>query len=84
MVFDGAHLPEKAQTEDSRRESRELNLQKGMAFHNEGKHEAAKRCFQKCQDVTPQMAFELIEVNFHFFLERCFCFTFLLHMLIPF
>ena len=62
MVFDGAQLPEKEKTEENRRSSREINREKGMVFYSEGNHEAATKFFQKCQDITPDMAHKLIQV----------------------
>lgn len=42
---------------------REMYLQKGKALLKEGKKSGAMDCFQKCVDVTPDMALALIKVS---------------------
>ncbi|XP_042233541.1 exonuclease 1-like isoform X2 [Homarus americanus] len=60
MVFDGCHLPSKAVTETKRRENRERNRKKAKELLREGKIREAKECFQRCVDVTSEMAANVI------------------------
>ncbi|RUP44580.1 PIN domain-like protein, partial [Jimgerdemannia flammicorona] len=41
---------------------RNENKDKGIALLLEGKKEQAQKCFQKCVDVTPEMAYQFIKV----------------------
>ncbi|CAN0405293.1 unnamed protein product [Lampetra planeri] len=61
LVFDGCMLPSKKEVEKSRRERRQLNLQKGKQLLREGKVSEARACFTRCINVTPQMALEVIK-----------------------
>jgi exonuclease 1 len=63
IVFDGGPLPAKRGTEKERAQRRAENLQQGHALAAQGKHSAARECYCKCVDVTPQMAFQLIKVR---------------------
>ncbi|XP_045161100.2 exonuclease 1-like [Mercenaria mercenaria] len=60
LVFDGCHLPSKKNVEKSRREKRELNKKKAAQFLREGKRAEARECLQRCIDITPEMALELM------------------------
>ncbi|BFZ12204.1 hypothetical protein BsWGS_15243 [Bradybaena similaris] len=60
LVFDGGHLKSKADVEKTRRERRELHRKKAAQFLREGKRTEAKECLQRCVDITPQMALELM------------------------
>ncbi|CAG5131319.1 unnamed protein product [Candidula unifasciata] len=60
LVFDGGHLKSKADVEKTRRERRELHRKKAAQFLREGKRSEAKECLQRCVDITPQMALELM------------------------
>ncbi|KAK7067479.1 Rad2 nuclease, partial [Halocaridina rubra] len=60
LVFDGCHLPSKAATESKRRENRERNRRKAKELLREGKTREAKECFQRCVDITSEMAAEVI------------------------
>ncbi|KAL4237979.1 Rad2 nuclease [Mactra antiquata] len=60
MVFDGCHLPSKKNVEKSRREKRELNKKKAAQFLREGKRAEARECLQRCIDISPDMALELM------------------------
>ncbi|KAK6183560.1 hypothetical protein SNE40_011017 [Patella caerulea] len=62
LVFDGCHLPSKKEVEKSRRERRDLNRKKAAEFLREGRRAEARDCLQKCIDITPQMALELMNV----------------------
>ena len=60
MVFDGDYLPSKAATEESRANNREARKRAAMDLLNAGKPSLAAQEFQKCIDVTPEMASLLI------------------------
>ena len=61
MVFDGDYLPSKAATEDSRAKSREEKKKVAMELLQAGKPAQATQHFQKCIDITPEMAYALIQ-----------------------
>lgn len=61
MVFDGADLPSKDGTENSRKNLREVNHAKGMQALRTGNRGLATECFQRAVDVTPTMAHKLIK-----------------------
>ncbi|SCU93108.1 LADA_0G01376g1_1 [Lachancea dasiensis] len=56
MVFDGDALMVKKDTELKRRQKRIENREKGLALWNAGDKRQAYEYFQKCVDVTPEMA----------------------------
>ena len=56
MVFDGAKLPSKNDTEADREAKREMHRTQGFAFLRDDKRDAANSSFQKAVDVTPEMA----------------------------
>lgn len=60
VVFDGDYLPSKLHTEDSRAARRAEHLSMGMRFHSQGQKSKATECFQKCIDITPEMAYRFI------------------------
>jgi len=61
LVFDGSYLPSKAGQEERRRKTRQENKAKGLAFLRAGNRQQALECFQKCVDITPEMALEVIK-----------------------
>uniref|UniRef100_A0A3Q0TB13 Exonuclease 1 n=1 Tax=Amphilophus citrinellus TaxID=61819 RepID=A0A3Q0TB13_AMPCI len=61
LVFDGCNLPSKQEVEKARRERREANLQKGRQLLREGKLSEARECFNRCINITPAMAHNLIK-----------------------
>uniref|UniRef100_A0A665TLB9 Exonuclease 1 n=1 Tax=Echeneis naucrates TaxID=173247 RepID=A0A665TLB9_ECHNA len=61
LVFDGCNLPSKKEVERSRRERREVNLQKGRQLLREGKLSEARDCFARCVNITPAMAHNVIK-----------------------
>jgi exonuclease-1 len=61
LVFDGRNLPSKAGTEKKRRENRQKYRTMAVQYLREGKAREATECFQKCVDVTPAMAREVIQ-----------------------
>lgn len=62
MVFDGGRMPMKAEEEDSRRRGRAENRAKAAAHMAAGNVSAALEFYQRCVDVTPAMAKQVIEV----------------------
>jgi exonuclease-1 len=42
---------------------RELNKKKAAQFLREGKRAEARECLQRCIDITPEMALELMNVR---------------------
>lgn len=61
MVFDGDYLPSKAATEDSRARKREEKKKLANDLMRAGKPSQATQEFQKCVDITPEMASTLIQ-----------------------
>ncbi|KAM7433475.1 Rad2 nuclease [Porites harrisoni] len=61
LVFDGSYLPSKAGQEEQRRKTRQENKAKGLAFLRAGNRQQALECFQKCVDISPEMALEVIK-----------------------
>lgn len=61
MVFDGDYLPSKAATEESRAKSRDEKKKVAVELLQAGKAAQATQHFQKCIDITPEMACDLIE-----------------------
>ncbi|KAM0554178.1 hypothetical protein ACHAPJ_006977 [Fusarium lateritium] len=62
MVFDGDFLPSKAATEDSRAKKRDEKKKAAMELLRAGKPAQATQEFQKCIDITPEMASALIQL----------------------
>ncbi|THD21755.1 hypothetical protein D915_007644 [Fasciola hepatica] len=60
LVFDGANLPSKSETEKKRRESKEAYRKKAAEHLLRGDREAAQECFQRSVFVTPQMANDVL------------------------
>lgn len=61
MVFDGDFLPSKAMTEASREKSRDEKKKLALDLLKAGKPSQAAQEFQKCIDVTPEMAAAVIQ-----------------------
>ncbi|XP_033734001.1 exonuclease 1-like [Pecten maximus] len=61
MVFDGCRLPSKKDVEKSRREKREIYRKKAAQMLREGKRAEARECLQRCIDISPEMALELMK-----------------------
>lgn len=61
MVFDGGPLPSKAGTEESRAKSRNEKKKLAMELLRSGKAAQAAQEFQKCIDITPEMASAVIQ-----------------------
>ncbi|EEE55478.1 hypothetical protein OsJ_03659 [Oryza sativa Japonica Group] len=62
LVFDGGHLPMKGDQETKRERSRKENLERAKEHESAGNSRAAFECYQKAVDITPRIAFELIQV----------------------
>lgn len=60
VVFDGARLPAKSATEQSRAANRQKFRELGLREMQRGNRAAAEEHFQKAVDVTPHMAHEVI------------------------
>ncbi|KAG0317542.1 Rad2 nuclease [Dissophora globulifera] len=61
IVFDGGYLPSKAATEQDRLGRREESKKQAMDLHHSGKTKQALEQFRKCVDVTPEMAYAVIQ-----------------------
>lgn len=60
IVFDGGPLGSKAAVEQSRLEKRERNKSEAERLYACGDRAKAYKKFERCVDVTPQMAYEII------------------------
>ena len=60
VVLDGDQLPAKGGTEENRRFQRKVSLEKGRSLLAAGERQAAIHVFSKAVDVTPRMAWHLI------------------------
>ncbi|KAF9434990.1 Rad2 nuclease [Entomortierella beljakovae] len=61
VVFDGGYLPSKAVTEKERSSRREESRRQAAELLQGGKSKQALEQFRKCVDVTPSMAFAVIQ-----------------------
>ncbi|KAF9570208.1 Rad2 nuclease [Mortierella alpina] len=61
VVFDGGYLPSKAVTEQDRLGRREESKKQAMELLRCGKSKLALEQFRKCVDVTPEMAYVVIQ-----------------------
>ncbi len=61
LVFDGRNLPSKSETEKKRRENRAKYRKMAKDYLAAGQYKEARECFQRCIDITPQMARDVIE-----------------------
>uniref|UniRef100_UPI00358E7B30 exonuclease 1 n=1 Tax=Myxine glutinosa TaxID=7769 RepID=UPI00358E7B30 len=61
LVFDGCTLPSKCEVEKSRRQNRQENLQRGKQLLREGKTSEARKYFNRCINVTPHMALQVMK-----------------------
>lgn len=62
LVFDGGLLPMKSEQENKRGRSRKENLARAIDHESNGNNAGAYECYQKAVDVSPTMAYELIQV----------------------
>ncbi|TVU34906.1 hypothetical protein EJB05_16762 [Eragrostis curvula] len=63
LVFDGGLLPIKGDQETKRERSRKENLERAREHEAAGNSRAAFECYQKAVDITPRIAFDLIQVQ---------------------
>ncbi|CAH1402373.1 unnamed protein product [Nezara viridula] len=61
LVFDGRHLPAKAETEKKRRELRESNRKRAAELLRLERDSEARTLIQRCVDVTHEMASNLMK-----------------------
>ncbi|XP_019850771.1 PREDICTED: exonuclease 1-like [Amphimedon queenslandica] len=62
LVFDGANLPMKHDTEKERKERRDSYRKQGKALLKEGKEAEARECFQRCVEISPEIASAFINL----------------------
>ncbi|KAF4360670.1 hypothetical protein G4B88_010665 [Cannabis sativa] len=62
LVFDGGLLPMKIEQENKRARGRKENLARAMEHESNGNSSAAYECYQKAVDISPSIAYELIQV----------------------
>ncbi|KAI4295358.1 hypothetical protein L6164_035412 [Bauhinia variegata] len=62
LVFDGGLLPMKGEQENKRARARKENLARAVEHELDGNSSAAFECYQKAVDISPLVAFELIQV----------------------
>ncbi|KAL3519455.1 hypothetical protein ACH5RR_017604 [Cinchona calisaya] len=62
LVFDGGLLPMKSEQENKRARSRRENLSRAMEHESNGNLTAAYECYQKAVDISPSVAYDLIQV----------------------
>ncbi len=61
LVFDGGKLPNKVIVEEQRQSDRKRNMNKGLKHLEDGDTVAARLCFQKAADISPEIALLLIQ-----------------------
>ncbi|VDO03077.1 unnamed protein product [Rodentolepis nana] len=61
LVFDGANLPAKAETDSKRQKSKKTYKEKAAQYLLEGNRRAANECFERCVEVTQNMASNVIK-----------------------
>ncbi|KAJ0966231.1 hypothetical protein J5N97_027369 [Dioscorea zingiberensis] len=62
LVFDGGFLPMKSEQETKRARVRKENLERALKHEATGNSSAAYECYQKAVDISPSIAWELIQV----------------------
>ncbi|WOG85032.1 hypothetical protein DCAR_0104218 [Daucus carota subsp. sativus] len=62
LVFDGGHLPMKGEQENKRARSRKENFERALEHESGGNRSAAYECYSKAVDITPSIAYDLIQV----------------------
>ncbi|KAG5517098.1 hypothetical protein RHGRI_037749 [Rhododendron griersonianum] len=62
LVFDGGLLPMKSEQEIKRARARKENLARAIEHETNGNNSAAYDCYQKAVDISPSVAYELIQV----------------------
>lgn len=69
LVFDGNKLSMKKGTEDQRQKNREAARIKAEELRSMGNWDAAMRKFCEAVDITPEMAFNFIQILKNFSIE---------------
>ncbi|KAJ4980791.1 hypothetical protein NE237_031628 [Protea cynaroides] len=62
LVFDGGFLPMKSEQENKRARGRKEALDRAIEHESAGNSGAAYECYQKAVDISPSIAYELIQV----------------------
>ncbi|PKI40851.1 hypothetical protein CRG98_038758 [Punica granatum] len=62
LVFDGGLLPMKIEQENKRARSRKENLARAIEHESNGNSSASYECYQKAVDISPSIAYDLIQV----------------------
>ncbi|XP_043698648.1 exonuclease 1 isoform X2 [Telopea speciosissima] len=62
LVFDGGFLPMKSEQENKRARARKEALERAIEHESSGNSAAAYECYQKAIDISPSIAYELIQV----------------------
>ncbi|CAO2823458.1 unnamed protein product [Amaranthus hypochondriacus] len=62
LVFDGGDLPMKSEQENKRARSRKESLARAIEHESSGNTAGAYECYQKAVDISPAIAYELIQV----------------------
>ncbi|XP_052183814.1 exonuclease 1 [Diospyros lotus] len=62
LVFDGGLLPMKIEQENKRARARKENLARAIEHESNGNAATAYECYQKAVDISPKVAYELIQV----------------------
>ncbi|GAB2224777.1 hypothetical protein Drorol1_Dr00005550 [Drosera rotundifolia] len=62
LVFDGGLLPMKGEQENKRARARKENLARAIEHESNGNSSAAYECYQKAVDISPAIAYDLIQV----------------------
>lgn len=71
LVFDGAKLQMKASTENERERSRQENKRKAEEFLRLGNSVMAHKMFSAAVDITPEMAYQFVQVAKQMGIEYC-------------
>jgi exonuclease 1 len=61
LVFDGAKLPMKLDTEEERQRNRLLNKERALEYQKQGNSMMAHKMFSAAVDITPEMAYEFVQ-----------------------
>ncbi|XP_042483838.1 exonuclease 1 isoform X2 [Macadamia integrifolia] len=62
LVFDGGFLPMKGEQENKRARARKEALERATEHESTGNSAAAYECYQKAVDISPSIAYKLIQV----------------------
>mmetsp|Transcript_33970 Transcript_33970/g.44846 ORF Transcript_33970/g.44846 Transcript_33970/m.44846 type:complete len:90 (-) Transcript_33970:1859-2128(-) len=62
LIFDGAKLQMKMNTEDEREKTRQENKRKGEDYLRLGNSIMAHKMFSAAVDITPEMAYKFVQV----------------------